>query len=114
MCGVRAVVDSITKMISDAAADMEKIYSDKPSSPIGSNASRAPVAAPEPPINVVVDGVLPVDFNPEIDRAKCEMALHIDGAERTNAMARLQGQGPQRKMTYFVQPDGNGHLTVSW
>jgi hypothetical protein len=115
MCSDGVVLDSITKMIRDATADMEKIYGNKSTPPIGSNGSYAPVTtAAQPSISVVVDGVLAVDFNSDIDRVKCEIAFHIDGAERTNAMAMLQGQGPQRKITYFVQADGDSHLAVSW
>jgi hypothetical protein len=34
--------------------------------------------------------------------------------ERTSMMAMLEGQGPQRTLIYFVQPDGRGQLAISW
>ena len=55
-----------------------------------------------------------VDYNSEIDRVKCEIAFQIDGAERTNMIAMLEGQGPQRKVAYFVQPGGSGKQAISW
>jgi hypothetical protein len=45
---------------------------------------------------------------------KCEIAFQIDGAERTNMMAMLESRGPQRKLIYFVQPDGRSQLVISW
>jgi hypothetical protein len=115
MCSGGAVLDSITKVIRDRAADMEKTYGNRPTPPVGSNGSYAPITtAAEPSISVVVDAIFAVDYISALDRVKCEMAFHIDGAERANAMAMLQGQGPQRKITYFLQPDGDGHLTISW
>ena len=63
---------------------------------------------------MVVDGVLAVEYNSEIDRVKCEIAFQIDGAERTNMMAMLESRGPQRKLIYFVQPDGRSQLVISW
>jgi hypothetical protein len=73
-----------------------------------------PVVTSEPTINVVVDGVLAVEYNSEIDRVKCEIAFQIDGAERTNMMAMLESRGPQRKLICFVQPDGRSQLVISW
>jgi hypothetical protein len=115
MCSAGAIVDRITAEIRDATRNLENIYGGKPAPSAGSNGSYAPSMAPsEPNVSVIVDGILAVDYNSDIDRVKCEITFRIDGAERTNAMAMLQGQGLQRKITYFVQADGDGHLAVSW
>jgi hypothetical protein len=60
---------------------MEKVYSNKAAPQVGSNGSYAPpVVASELTTSVVVDGVLAVEYNSEIDRVKCEIVFHIDGA----------------------------------
>jgi hypothetical protein len=107
MCSAGAIVDRITAEIRDATRNLENIYGGKP-------APHPSMAPSEPNVSVIVDGILAVDYNSDIDRVKCEITFRIDGAERTNAMAMLQGQGLQRKITYFVQADGDGHLAVSW
>ena len=90
MCADSVVLDRITKMIRDAAADMEKVYSNKAAPRVGSNGSYAPpVVASEPTTSVVVDGVLAVEYNSEIDRVKCETVFHIDGASGRTMMAVL-------------------------
>jgi hypothetical protein len=112
MCADSGVLDRVTKMIRDG---MEKVYSDKAAPQVGSNGSYAPpVVDSDPTTSVVVDGVLAVDYNSEIDRVKCEIAFHVNGTEPSNIIAMLQGQGPQRKVAYFVQPDGTGELAISW
>jgi len=82
MCADSVVLDRITKMIRDAAANME---SNKAAPQDGSNGSYAPpFVVSEPTTSVVVDGVLAADYNSEIDRVKCQIAFHIDAPnERT-------------------------------
>ena len=97
------VLDRIAEMNREAAADMVKACGNKAAPLVGSNGSYAPpVVASEPTTSVVVDGVLAVEYNSEIDRVKCEIAFHIDGADRPNMVAMLEGQGPQRNLIYFV------------
>jgi hypothetical protein len=115
MCTADAIVDRITAEIRDATRNLERTYGGKPAPSAGSNGSYAPSMAPsEPDVSVIVDGILAVDYNSDIDRVKCEITFRVEGAEKTNAMAMLQGQGLPRKISYFVQADGDGHLAVSW
>lgn len=114
-CADSRVVDLLTTNIREASARTEKLLSDKPTSSYGSNGSYAkPAADNEAKINVVVRGILATDYNPKIDRVRCQITYLIEGAERTNVLAMLEGKGPERTSTYFVQPDENKHPVVSW
>ena len=106
MCAASEIVDRITTEIRNVNTVLEKSYGGKPSLAAGSS--------PEPDVTVVVDRVTAVDFNSDIDRVKCVMNYQVEGAERASMMAALTGQGIQRTLTFFVQPDANGHLIVSW
>ncbi len=115
MCNASEIIDRLTTEIRSATINLEKIYSDKPAPSAGSNGSYAPPNVPSKPnVTVIVDAVSAVEYNSDIDRVKCEMSYHVNGAERANVMSLLQGQGPQRKVAYFVQPDGRGQLVISW
>lgn len=114
-CADPRVVDLLTTNIREATARSERLLSDKPSSSYGSNGSYAkPAADNEAKIDVVVRGILATDYNPKIDRVRCQMTYLIEGAERTNVLALLEGKGPERTSIYFVQPDENNRPVVSW
>jgi hypothetical protein len=115
MCSASEIVDRLTTEIRDVTTNLEKIYSAKSAPSAGSNGSYAPPRdTSEPNVTVIVDGVSAVDYNSDVDRVKCVMTYQVNGAERANTMAALQGQGAQRSLAYFVQPDANGRLIVSW
>jgi hypothetical protein len=101
MCSASEIVDRLTTEIRDVTTNLEEIYGGK-SAPSESN------------VTVIVGGVSAVDYNADIDRVKCFMTYQVNGAERANTMAALQGHGAQRSLAYFVQPDANGRLIVSW
>jgi hypothetical protein len=101
MCSASEIVDHLTSQIKDATTNLEKLY--------GGTSS-----ASESNVTVVVDGVSAVDYNPNIDRVTCVMTYQVKGAERANLMALIEGRGIQRSRAYFVQPDANGRLIISW
>lgn len=113
-CADPKIVDQLASAIREAAVVSERLFSDKPSSSAGSNGSYAPPAtSSEPRISVVVMGTLAIDYNAKIDRTSCQLSFRIDGAERTNVIALLEGKGPDRTLPYFVQPDENNRPVVS-
>jgi len=114
-CADARVVDLLTSNIRETTARTEKLLSDKPSNPYGSNGSYAkPAANNEAKINVVVRRILATDYDPKIDRVRCQITYVIEGAERSNFLVLLEGKNPERTSTYFVQPDENNRPVVSW
>lgn len=102
MCSDPAVVDRFASNIQTALGNAQRLIETKANNP---NAK---------PVSVTVKNVIALSYDPNLERAKCRINYHV---ETSGTMALLQlsdGLLPDRSSVYFVQPDPNGYLTISW
>lgn len=102
MCRDPAVVKRFTTEIQTATANLQALLEKalpKPSNTL---------------VTVTMTSVIPLSYDPTIERVKCRINYHVETSEHVSMLASIDGIQPNRTAIYYVQPDPSGYLTVSW